>query len=193
MKKNTDKESIQSVLLDVKRVVKVVKGGRKFSFSALVVAGDKKGRVGFGVRKAKDVTDAREKANKASRKDMELRKIPLYEERTIHHDVQAKSGASRILIKRAPPGTGIIAGAKVRALLQLLGVKDAVTKSIGSSNPNTVIIATLNALSKLFSPRSIAERRSKKISHLSVNGNIATNTVQSKKLTEETEKLEETV
>ncbi len=154
---------IKESLLSVKRVAKVVKGGRRFSFSALVIAGDKNGKVGYGRRKAKEVADAREKASRSARKDLEKRKIPLYEERTIHHDVFGKSGASRVIIRRCKPGTGIIAGGAVRTVLEMCGMKDVVAKSLGSRNVSNVIDATLKALAMLKNPRAVFDKRDKKI------------------------------
>ncbi len=168
-KKNYKEDNIKESLLAVKRVAKVVKGGRRFSFSALVVAGDKNGKVGYGRRKAKEVSDAREKASRVARKDVEKRKIPLYQDRTIHHDVFGRSGASRVILKRSKPGTGIIAGGPMRAILEMIGIKDIVAKSLGSSNVYNVIDATLNALAMLSTPRSIAERRDKKVNEISVS------------------------
>jgi len=162
-------DAIKESLLSVKRVSKVVKGGRRFSFSALVVAGDKNGRVGYGRRKAKEVSDAREKASRTARKEIERLKIPIYQERTIHHDVFGSSGASKVMLKRSSPGTGIIAGGPMRAIFEAVGIKDIVAKSFGSSNIYNVIDATLNALSMLSSPREIAERRGKKVSELSIS------------------------
>lgn len=158
-------ESLSETLVNVSRVTKVVKGGRKFSFSACVIAGDKNGRVSYGHGKAKEVTEARAKATQAARKC--LVKIPLYQGRTIHHDVIGKSGAARVLLRRASPGTGIIAGGAMRSIFASLGVHDIVSKSLGSSNVYAMIAATFDALSKLSSPKEIAERRDKKIHEFS--------------------------
>jgi small subunit ribosomal protein S5 len=168
-KKVYKEEVLKESLLAIKRVAKVVKGGRRFSFSALVVAGDKNGRVGYGRKKAKEVADAKEKASRAARKDIENTKIPLYQDRTIHHDVFGSSGASRVIIKRSKPGTGIIAGGPMRTIFEMLGIKDIVAKSFGSSNVYNVIDATLNALSMLSSPKGIAEKRDMKVSEISVS------------------------
>lgn len=159
-------DTIKESLLLVNRSAKVVKGGRRFSFSALVVAGDKNGRVGYSRRKAKEVADAREKASRNARKEVEKRKVPLYQDRTIHHDVFGRSGASRVIIRKAKPGTGIIAGGAMRAIFEMLGIKDVVAKSLGSSNVNNVIDATLNALSMLKTPKNLADKRDKKVSEL---------------------------
>ena len=163
-KKNTG-EALSETLVDVSRVTKVVKGGRKFSFSACVVAGDKSGKVSYGHGKAKEVTEARAKATQEARK--RLVKIPLYQGRTIHHDVIGKSGAAKVILRRASPGTGIIAGGPMRAIFDCLGVHDIVAKSLGSSNVYAMIGATFDALLKLSSPKSIAERRNKKINEVS--------------------------
>jgi len=166
--KNARDNTIIESLLEVRRVTKVSKGGRRFAFGALVVAGDGEGRVGYARRKAKEVSDAREKASKAARRDMLRRKIPLYQGRTIHHDTFGRAGASSVMLKKAPPGTGIIAGGSMRALCHMVGIKDVVAKSLGSANVSNVEEATLRALLKLSSPRSIAERRGKKVNQLSV-------------------------
>ena len=164
--KNAD--SLTENLVDVNRVTKVVKGGRNFSFSAIVVVGDENGKVGYGNGKAKEVMEARSKATKDARK--KLISVPLYKGRTIHHDVIGKSGAARVLLRRAAPGTGVIAGGPMRAIFTCLGIEDIVAKSLGSSNPNGMIAATFNALENLASPKSIASKRGKNISELSVVG-----------------------
>lgn len=163
-KKNTG-EAFTETLVDVNRVTKVVKGGRKFSFSACIVAGDKAGKVGYGHGKAKEVTEARAKATQAARKDMV--RIPLYQNRTIHHDVIGRSGAAKVILRRAKAGTGVIAGGAMRAIFDSLGVHDIVAKSLGSSNVYAMIAATFDALSQLSSPKSIAERRGRKINEVS--------------------------
>ena len=164
-----DKQSeniLSETLVGVARVTKVVKGGRKFSFAACIVAGDKSGSVGYGHGKAREVSEARTKASQAAKKDMI--KIPLYQERTIHHDVVGKSGAARVILRRARPGTGIIAGGAMRAIFESLGVHDIVAKSLGSSNIYSMIAATFNALQKLCAPKAIAERRGMIMSEISV-------------------------
>ena len=163
-KKNTG-EAFTETLVDVNRVTKVVKGGRKFSFSACIVAGDKAGKVGYGHGKAKEVTEARAKATQAARKDMV--RIPLYQNRTIHHDVIGRSGAAKVILRRAKAGTGVIAGGAMRAIFDSLGVHDIVAKSLGSSNVYAMIAATFDALNQLSSPKTIAERRGKKINEVS--------------------------
>ncbi|NRB10475.1 MAG: 30S ribosomal protein S5 [Rickettsiaceae bacterium] len=170
MKNNQKKnfETLSENLVDVNRVTKVVKGGRKFSFSAIMIVGDENGKVGYGHGKAKEVTDSRAKATKDSRK--KLMSVPLYQNRTIHHDIIGRSGAAKVILRRAPAGTGIIAGGPMRAIFSCLGVADIVAKSLGSCNPNAMIAATFDALSKLQSPKSIATRRGKNIKELSVSG-----------------------
>ncbi len=163
-KKNTS-EALTEILVDVNRVTKVVKGGRKFSFSACIVAGDKTGKVGYGHGKAKEVTEARAKAAQEARKYMI--KIPLYQSRTIHHDVIGKSGAAKVILRRANAGTGVIAGGPMRAIFDSLGIHDIVAKSLGSNNVYTMIAATFDALSQLSSPKSIAETRGKKVNEIS--------------------------
>lgn len=170
MSKNFTKnsESLSEELVHVNRVTKVVKGGRNFSFSAIVVVGDEKGRVGFGTGKAKEVTEARAKATKDARGNMVS--VPLYKGRTIHHDIVGKSGAAKVLLRRAAPGTGVIAGGPMRAIFGCLGIEDIVAKSLGSSNPNAMIAATFNALQNLSAPKTIAARRDMNITELSVVG-----------------------
>lgn len=163
MSKQSDE--ISTTLVGVSRVTKVVKGGRKFSFAACVVAGNGAGSVGYGHGKAKEVTEARVKATQAAKKAMI--RVPLYQGRTIHHDIEGRSGAARVILRKAKPGTGIIAGGPMRAIFESIGVHDIVAKSLGSSNIYSMIAATFDALSNLSSPKSIAERRGKKISEIS--------------------------
>ncbi len=148
-------------LVSINRVAKVVKGGRRFGFAALVVVGDGRGRVGFGSGKAREVPEAIRKATERAKRG--LVRIPLREGRTLHHDIQGRFGAGRVVLRTAPPGTGIIAGGPMRAVFEMLGVKDVVTKSIGSSNPYNMVRATFDALSKIQSPRAVAAKRGKKI------------------------------
>ena len=163
MAKQSD-EAISTTLVGVTRVTKVVKGGRKFSFAACIVAGDHAGSVGYGHGKAKEVTEARVKATQAAKKSMV--KIPLFQGRTIHHDVSGRSGAARVILRKAKAGTGIIAGGAMRAIFESIGVHDIVAKSLGSSNVYSLLSATFDALSKLSSPKTIAERRHKKVTEL---------------------------
>lgn len=151
-------------LVAINRVAKVVKGGRRFGFSALVIAGDGKGRVGFGKGKAKEVMEAKQKATEAAKKSMV--RIPLRESRTLHHDVKGRFGSGKVTLRSAPAGTGIIAGGPMRAVFESLGIQDIVAKSTGSSNPFNMVRATFDALQKLQSPKMIAARRSKKVSDI---------------------------
>ena len=154
-------------LVHINRVAKVVKGGRRFGFAALVVVGDEKGRVGFGHGKAREVPEAIRKATDAAKRG--LIRVPLREGRTLHHDVAGRHGAGKVFLRAAPPGTGIIAGGPMRAVLETLGVQDVVAKSVGSSNPYNMVRATFDALKKQVSPRSVAARRGKKVSEVLKN------------------------
>ena len=151
-------------LVHINRVAKVVKGGRRFGFSALVVVGDRKGRVGFGKGKAREVPEAIRKATEAAKRT--VIRVPLREGRTLHHDVAGRHGAGRVILRAAPAGTGIIAGGPMRAVFETLGVQDVVTKSIGSSNPHNMVKATFDALSNCASPRQVAAKRGKKVSDI---------------------------
>ncbi len=151
-------------LVHINRVAKVVKGGRRFGFSALVVVGDQRGRAGFGSGKAREVPEAIRKATENAKRN--LVRVPLREGRTLHHDVRGRHGAGKVLLRSAPPGTGIIAGGPMRAVFEMLGVQDVVTKSIGSSNPFNMILATFDALSRQSSPRMVAARRGKKVGEI---------------------------
>ncbi len=151
-------------LVSINRVAKVVKGGRRFGFAALVVVGDQKGRVGFGKGKAREVPEAIRKATEAAKRGMI--RVPLREGRTLHHDTFGRFGAGRVVLRAAPPGTGIIAGGPMRAVFETLGVQDIVTKSIGTSNPYNMLRATFAALNDVMSPRSVAARRGKKVSEI---------------------------
>ena len=151
-------------LVSINRVAKVVKGGRRFGFAALVVVGDTKGRVGFGNGKAREVPEAIRKATEQAKRT--LIRVPLREGRTLHHDVTGRFGAGKVVLRAAPPGTGIIAGGPMRAVFETVGVQDVVTKSIGSSNPYNMVRATFVALQKLMSPRAVAAKRGKKVSEI---------------------------
>ena len=151
-------------LVHINRVAKVVKGGRRFSFGALVVVGDGRGRVGYGTGKAREVPEAIRKATDQAKRDMI--QIPLREGRTLHHDVNGRFGAGKVVLRSAPPGTGIIAGGPMRAVFETMGVQDVVAKSIGSSNPHNMVKATFEALKDCTSPRSVAARRGKKVSEI---------------------------
>ena len=152
-------------LVAVNRVAKVVKGGRRFGFAALVVAGDGKGRVGWGHGKAREVPEAIRKATESAKRNMI--RVPLRESRTLHHDVQGRFGAGRVVLRAAPPGTGIIAGGAMRAVLELVGVRDVLAKCYGSTNPVNVVRATINALRGMESPEQVITRRGIKIADIS--------------------------
>ena len=151
-------------LVHINRVAKVVKGGKRFGFAALVVIGDQKGRVGFGHGKAREVPEAIRKATEAAKRN--LTRVALREGRTLHHDIAGRHGAGRVYLRAAPAGTGIIAGGPMRAVFETLGIQDVVAKSIGSSNPYNMVRATFNALKHQDSPRSVAARRNIKVSTL---------------------------
>ncbi len=147
-------------LVSINRVSKTVKGGKRFGFAALVVVGDQKGRVGYGKGKAKEVPEAIRKATEQAKRQMV--RIPLREGRTLHHDVQGRHGAGKVVMRTAATGTGIIAGGPMRAVFEMLGVQDVVAKSVGSSNPYNMIRATIDGLLNESSPRMVAQRRGKK-------------------------------
>jgi small subunit ribosomal protein S5 len=151
-------------LVGINRVAKVVKGGRRFGFAALVIVGDGKGRVGHGAGKAREVPEAIRKATEQAKRGMV--RVPLREGRTLHHDVLGHFGAGRVVLRAAKPGTGIIAGGPIRAIFEALGVQDVVAKSVGTSNPHNMIKAAFAALSESNSPRSVAARRGKRVGDL---------------------------
>jgi small subunit ribosomal protein S5 len=157
-------EELIEKLVHINRVSKTVKGGKRFGFAALVVVGDGRGRVGFGHGKAREVPEAISKATAAAKKAMI--RVPLKEGRTLHHDGNGHFGAGRVTLRSAPQGTGIIAGGPMRAVFESLGVADVVTKSLGTSNPYNMIRATFEALHTQVSPKSVAQRRGKKIADL---------------------------
>ena len=159
--KNTE---FKDKLVSINRITKVVKGGRRFAFAALVVVGDQSGRIGVGHRKAKQVPDAIKKATESAKNN--LFRIPLREGRTLHHDVLGKDGAGKVLLRSAPLGTGIIAGGPVRAACEVVGIKDVVAKSLGSSNPINVLRACLKGLKSQNSPKHFAQIRGKNISEI---------------------------
>ncbi|WP_234035114.1 30S ribosomal protein S5 [Aurantiacibacter sediminis] len=159
-----DGEELIEKLVHINRVAKVVKGGKRFGFAALVVVGDGKGRVGFGHGKAREVPEAINKATAAAKKKMI--RVPLKEGRTLHHDGKGHFGAGRVVVRSAPPGTGIIAGGPMRAVFEALGVADVVTKSVGTSNPYNMIRATFDGLTNQSSPKAVAQRRGKKVADL---------------------------
>jgi small subunit ribosomal protein S5 len=162
-----DKTEFKDKLVSINRITKVVKGGRRFTFSALVVVGNYAGLVGVGYAKAKQVPDAIKKATQNAKNN--LVKIPLRDGRTLHHDVFSKDGAGRVLLRSAPSGTGIIAGGAIRATCEVAGIKDIVAKSMGSSNPINVLRACIKGLTSQNSPKVIANLRGKKISEIVKN------------------------
>ena len=159
-----DDTELVEKLVSINRVAKVVKGGRRFGFAALVVAGDGRGRVGYGSGKAREVPEAIRKATEQARRSM-LR-VPLREGRTLHHDVRGHFGAGKVVLRAAPSGTGIIAGGPLRAIFEALGVHDVVAKSVGSSNPHNMIKATFDGLGKIEGPRAVAARRGRRVSEV---------------------------
>ena len=166
---NVEQTDLVDKLVGINRVAKVVKGGRRFGFAALVVVGDEKGRVGFGSGKAREVPEAIRKATEKAKSQMI--RVPLREGRTLHHDVRGDFGAGHVVCRSAPAGTGIIAGGPMRAVFETLGVQDVVAKSIGSSNPHNMVKATFKALKEIQSPRSIASKRGIKVSSVFGNNN----------------------
>ena len=159
-----DGEELIEKLVHINRVSKTVKGGKRFGFAALVVVGDGKGRVGFGHGKAREVPEAITKATASAKKKMI--RVPLKEGRTLHHDGKGRFGAGKVNVRTAPAGTGIIAGGPMRAVFESLGVADVVTKSVGTSNPYNMVRATFDALATQTSPKSVAQRRGKKVADL---------------------------
>jgi len=166
--RNKPEERVESDIVEklvhINRVAATVKGGRRFSFAALMVVGDQKGRVGFGHGKAREVPESIRKATEEAKKTMI--RVPLREARTLHHDGHGRWGAGKIMMRAAPAGTGVIAGGPMRAILETLGVQDVVAKSVGSSNPYNMIRATFEALKVQASPRQVAAKRGKKVSDI---------------------------
>ncbi|MEM6413558.1 MAG: 30S ribosomal protein S5 [Pseudomonadota bacterium] len=162
-----ERDEFVDKLVAINRVAKVVKGGKNFGFAALVVVGDQRGRVGFGKGKAREVPEAIRKAAQEAKRN--LIRVPLREGRTLHHDAAGRWGAGKVVLRSAPPGTGVIAGGPMRAVFETLGVQDVVAKSIGSSNPYNMVRATFDALKNQDSPRSIAAKRGKKVSEIIAN------------------------
>ncbi len=162
--RDRDEPELLDKLVSINRVAKVVKGGRRFGFSALVVVGDQRGRVGGGSGKAREVPEAIRKATEQARRRMI--RVPLREGRTLHHDVQGRFGAGKVIVRAAPPGTGIIAGGPMRAVFEMLGVKDVVAKSVGTSNPQNMVKATFDALGRCHSPRAVAAKRNRTVSQI---------------------------
>lgn len=160
-------EDLIDKVIHVNRVAKVVKGGKRFGFAALVVVGDQKGRIGYAHAKAKEVPDAIKKATEKARQ--KLVRIPLREGRTLHHDVLGHFGAGRVVLRTAPAGTGIIAGGPMRIIFETIGIQDIVAKCTGSSNPHNILRATFDALTGTYSPRFIASKRGKKVGDIVAN------------------------
>src|SRR6201994_2105207 len=158
-----DSEIVEK-LVHINRVAATVKGGRRFSFAALMVVGDQKGRVGFGHGKAREVPEAIRKATEEAKKTMI--RVPLRESRTLHHDGAGRHGAGKVTLRSAPPGTGVIAGGPMRAVLETLGIQDVEAKSVGSSNPYNMVRATFDALTLQASPRQVAAKRGKRAGDL---------------------------
>jgi len=162
---NARQESeLEEKLVNINRVAKVVKGGRRFGFSALVVVGDGNGRIGYSTGKAREVPEAIRKATQQAKR--KLYRIPLREGRTLHHDAKGRHGAGFVQMRAAPAGTGIIAGGPMRAVFEVLGIQDVVAKSIGSSNPHNMVHATVIALRSIQSPRHVAAKRDKRIGEI---------------------------
>jgi len=159
-----DEPELIEKLVGINRVAKVVKGGRRFGFAAIVIVGDGRGRVGHGHGKAREVPEAIRKATESAKRNMI--RVPLREGRTLHHDVRGRYGAGRVLMRSAEAGTGVIAGGPMRAVFEALGVQDVVAKSVGSSNPHNMIKATFEGLRRCASPRMVAQRRGKKVSEI---------------------------
>jgi small subunit ribosomal protein S5 len=159
-----EENELKDKLVTINRVAKVVKGGRRFAFAAIVVVGDQRGRVGHGAGKAREVPEAIRKATDAAKRG--LIRVPLRDGRTLQHDVKGRFGAGKVTLRSAPAGTGIIAGGPMRAVFETLGIKDIVAKSVGTSNPHNMIKATFVALQQLNSPRMVATRRGKKVGDL---------------------------
>jgi small subunit ribosomal protein S5 len=165
--RESDREADDGIidkLVTINRVAKVVKGGRRFAFAALVVVGDQKGRVGYGAGKAREVPEAIRKATERAKRAMI--RVPMKEGRTLHHDVEGRYGAGAVVLRSATAGTGIIAGGPLRAVFESLGMGDVVAKSLGSRNPHNMVKATFAALQRCASPRSVANRRGKKVAEL---------------------------
>ena len=159
-----DGDDLTDKLVTINRVAKVVKGGRRFAFAALVVVGDQKGRVGYGAGKAREVPEAIRKATERAKRG--LIRVPMKEGRTLHHDVEGLFGAGHVVLRSAAAGTGIIAGGPMRAVFETLGINDVVAKSLGSRNPHNMVKATFAALARCGSPRTVAARRGKKVAEI---------------------------
>ena len=163
-RRDREEPELQDRLVAINRVSKTVKGGKRFGFAALVVVGDQKGRVGYGSGKAREVPEAIRKATEEAKRSMV--RVPLREGRTLHHDIDGRHGAGKVVMRAAPEGTGIIAGGPMRAVFEMLGVKDVVAKSIGTQNPYNMVRATFAGLDRETSPRQVAARRGKKVADI---------------------------
>ncbi|MBP0444956.1 30S ribosomal protein S5 [Roseomonas sp. SSH11] len=166
-RQDREQDEFKDKLVTINRVAKVVKGGRRFSFAALVVVGDEKGRVGWGAGKAREVPEAIRKATERAKRG--LIRVPMREGRTLHHDVIGEFGAGRVILRSAPAGTGIIAGGPMRAVFEVLGMGDVVAKCTGTTNPHNMVKATFAGLARCTSPRAVAARRGKKVADLLPN------------------------
>ena len=162
--RDEERDEFQDRLVAINRVSKTVKGGKNFGFAALVVVGDQKGRVGFGKGKAREVPEAIRKASQEAKRN--LIRVPLRDGRTLHHDAQGRHGAGKVVLRTAPPGTGVIAGGPMRAVFEMLGIQDVVAKSVGTSNPYNMVRATVDALKNQSNPRAIAAKRGLKVSDI---------------------------
>ncbi len=162
--RDRDGDELIDKLVTINRVAKVVKGGRRFAFAALVIVGDQKGRVGYGAGKAREVPEAIRKATDRAKRSMI--RVPMKEGRTLHYDVYGHFGAGKVVLRSASPGTGIIAGGPMRAVFETLGIADVVAKSIGSRNPHNMVKATFEALGRVSSPRNVAARRGRKVADI---------------------------
>ncbi len=169
-RENREESELSERLVAVNRVAKVVKGGRRFGFAALVVVGDGRGRVGHGHAKAKEVPDAIRKATEQAKRSMI--RVPLREGRTLHHDVLGHYGSGKVFLRSAPQGTGIIAGGPLRAIFEALGIQDVVAKALGTNNPYNMVNAAFDALKNMQSPRAVASRRSKKVADIVSNREV---------------------
>jgi small subunit ribosomal protein S5 len=163
-RRERDEPEFQDRLVAINRVSKTVKGGKRFGFAALVVVGDQKGRVGYGSGKAREVPEAIRKATEEAKRSMV--RVPLREGRTLHHDIEGRHGAGKVVMRSATAGTGIIAGGPMRAVFEMLGVQDVVAKSIGTQNPYNMVRATFSGLGRQTSPRQVASRRGKKVADI---------------------------
>ncbi len=173
MYKNKEIANLLEKLICVNKVSKTTTGGKRLAFAALVVVGDSKGRVGYGTGKAREVADARNKALENAKRSMI--KVPLKEGRTIHHDCDGRYGCGHVILRPAPAGTGVISGGPMRAVFECLGIKDVVSKSLGTNNPYNMILATFEALKNMNSPKNVADRRSKHVSEVIKRRNVIIN------------------